>query len=60
MSILFPLGEPADPEERDERIMRKALQFAQRALDENEVPVGALVVRKGELLGRGWNQVEQL
>ncbi|MDP6850784.1 MAG: nucleoside deaminase [Planctomycetota bacterium] len=60
MSILFPLGEPADLDERDDRIMRKALQLAQRALDEDEVPVGALVVRNGEILGRGWNQVEQL
>ncbi|MEH6584704.1 MAG: tRNA adenosine(34) deaminase TadA [Halioglobus sp.] len=37
--------------------MRRALTLAQRAADEGEVPVGAVVVRDGELLGEGWNQV---
>ena len=37
--------------------MRRALALADRAADEGEVPVGAVVVRDGELLGEGWNQV---
>ena len=37
--------------------MRRALALADRAANEGEVPVGAIVVRDGELLGEGWNQV---
>lgn len=36
--------------------MRQALVLAARAEAEGEVPVGALVVRDGQLLGEGWNQ----
>jgi len=60
MSVLFPLGEPSDPLERDRRLMERALRLAQRAADEDEVPVGAIIVREGRLLGQGWNQVECL
>jgi len=36
--------------------MRCALALAQRAYDENEVPVGALVVLAGAPVGEGWNR----
>ncbi len=44
----------------DERWMVVALQEARRALEEREVPVGAVVVRDNRLLGRGYNRVEAL
>ena len=40
-----------------EKWMRRALALADRAGQEGEVPVGALVVRAGQLLGEGWNSV---
>ena len=40
----------------DLRWMRHALELARRAETEEEVPVGAVVVRDGELLGTGWNR----
>lgn len=40
-----------------EQWMRRALALADRAEQEGEVPIGAVVVRGGELLGEGWNQV---
>jgi tRNA(adenine34) deaminase len=40
----------------DENFMRRALELALRARSEGEVPVGAVVVRDGQLLGEGWNQ----
>ena len=40
-----------------ERWMRRALELADRAAGLEEVPVGALLVRDGEVLGEGWNQV---
>lgn len=36
--------------------MRLALALAQRAADESEVPVGALLVLDGEVIGEGWNR----
>ena len=36
--------------------MRRALALAQRARDEGEVPVGALVVLDGKVAGEGWNR----
>ncbi|NLF79925.1 MAG: nucleoside deaminase [Clostridia bacterium] len=38
--------------------MRQALALAARAAAEDEVPVGALVVAGGRIVGRGWNQRE--
>jgi tRNA(adenine34) deaminase len=40
----------------DEFWMEEALRAAQRALEAGEVPVGAVVVRAGEIVGRGWNR----
>jgi tRNA(adenine34) deaminase len=40
----------------DELWMEEALRMAQRALEAGEVPVGAVVVRNGEIIGRGWNR----
>ena len=36
--------------------MEEALRAAQRALDAGEVPVGAVVVCGGKIVGRGWNR----
>jgi tRNA(adenine34) deaminase len=36
--------------------MEEALRLAQRALETGEVPIGAVVVRSGEIVGRGWNR----
>lgn len=40
----------------NEAWMRHALELAARAETEGEVPVGALVVLNGEIIGQGWNQ----
>jgi tRNA(adenine34) deaminase len=40
----------------DEFWMEEALRAAQRALEAGEVPVGAVVVHAGEIIGRGWNR----
>jgi len=40
----------------DEFWMQEALRSAQRALESGEVPVGAVVVHAGEIVGRGWNR----
>jgi tRNA(adenine34) deaminase len=44
----------------DERFMFEALKEAWVAFDAGEVPVGAVVVHEGQIIGRGSNQVELL
>ena len=46
--------------DRDEAFMREALRQAQKAYEADEVPVGAVVVRAGKVIGRAYNQVELL
>jgi tRNA(adenine34) deaminase len=43
---------------RDEYFMRLALREATRALDHDDVPIGAVVVRDGELIGSAHNERE--
>jgi len=48
---------PVDiPVAQDEHWMSEALRLARRAAEEGEVPIGAVVVRDGEIVGRGWNR----
>ena len=44
----------------DEKFMRLALNEARKAFDEQEVPIGAVVVAGGTVVGRGHNLVETL
>ena len=44
----------------DEKFMRMALNEAERALAKREVPIGAVVVAGGRVIGRGHNLVETL
>jgi len=44
--------------ERDEYFMRLALREAERALEHDDVPVGAVMVHGGELVGAGHNERE--
>jgi tRNA(adenine34) deaminase len=44
----------------DEHYMRDALRLAVKAYEADEVPVGAIVVRAGRIIGRAYNQIELL
>lgn len=46
-------------EQDDRTFMRQALAEAERAADEGEVPVGALLVRDGQIVARGRNARER-
>jgi tRNA(adenine34) deaminase len=48
--------ETADKTSMDELFMEEALRAAQRALEAGEVPVGAVVVCGGKIVGRGGNR----
>lgn len=56
----YNFSEETDPAAEDEHYMRLALQEAQKAYDAQEIPIGALVVCKGKIIGRGYNLTEQL
>ncbi|MHA2032136.1 MAG: tRNA adenosine(34) deaminase TadA [Candidatus Kariarchaeaceae archaeon] len=46
--------------ELHEKWMREALKEAKQGLQKDEVPIGAVVVFDGRIIGRGYNQVEML
>ena len=46
--------------EKDEKYMRLALEEAKLALEKDEVPIGAIIVAGGRIVGRGHNLVETL
>ena len=48
------------PVSGDERYMREALKEAQFAFEEEEVPIGAVVVWNGRIIARGHNMTERL
>ena len=42
--------------EKEKFFMQKALEQARIALENNEVPVGAIIVKNNKIVGRGYNQ----
>jgi len=44
----------------NELYMQEALKEAQKAFQEEEVPVGSVIVHQGKIIARGHNQVERL
>lgn len=52
--------ENTNPDEEDIRYMKLALAEAEKALTEDEIPIGAIVVCKNRIVGRGYNLTERL
>lgn len=52
------MHEPGSVESVDRQWMSAALELARQAASEDETPVGALIVYKGQVIGRGYNQRE--
>ncbi|MGZ8648157.1 MAG: tRNA adenosine(34) deaminase TadA [Solirubrobacteraceae bacterium] len=46
-------------QDADERFMRVALEHARKALEHDDVPVGAVVVHDGKVVGAGHNERER-
>jgi tRNA(adenine34) deaminase len=44
----------------DESFMKEALKEAQKAFEEDEVPVGAVIVADNQIIARAYNQTERL
>jgi tRNA(adenine34) deaminase len=52
--------EPTIDLQSDAHFMGEAMRLARKAYEADEVPVGAIVVRNGQVIGRAYNQVELL
>lgn len=52
--------EEKDTVKEDEHYMRLALEEAKKAYDSEEIPIGAVIVCQGRIVGRGHNLTEQL
>lgn len=48
------------PGNDDERFMLEALKEAWKAFKAEEVPIGAVLVKSGKIIAKGYNQVEML
>ena len=51
LTLNYPLDQG-----KSQIFMKRAMELAQRAEVEGEVPVGAVLVREGEVIGEGWNR----
>lgn len=60
MSNVQPFPFSIIPQNDDEKFMLEALKEAWKAFKADEVPVGAVLVHKGRIISRGYNQVELL
>jgi len=56
----YNFEENADPAQEDEYFMQQALNEARKAEALQEIPIGAVVVCRGKIVGRGHNLTEQL
>ncbi|RZK82634.1 MAG: nucleoside deaminase [Pedobacter sp.] len=56
----YNFSEEKNPNAEDEHYMGIALREAQKAFDAQEIPIGAVIVCKGRIVGRGYNLTEQL
>ncbi|WP_293301003.1 nucleoside deaminase [Pedobacter sp. UBA4863] len=56
----YNFEENTDPQQEDEHYMRLALNEAKKAYDAQEIPIGAVIVCNGKVIGRGHNLTEQL
>ena len=48
------------PQDEDEKMMLEALREAWKGYQKKEVPVGAVLVKQGKIIARGYNQIELL
>lgn len=56
----MPFPFQISPTSDDEKFMLEALKQAWKAFESEEVPVGAVLVKEGRIIAKGYNQVEML
>lgn len=58
--LSVPVFSPVIDLNSDAHFMNEALRLARKAYQKEEVPIGAVIVREGQIIARSWNQVETL
>ena len=56
----YNFEEKENSDAADEHFMRLALNEAKKAYESDEIPIGAVIVSQGKIVGRGYNLTEQL
>lgn len=57
---IFNFDDYTSREHPDLIYMKEAFKLAQKAYEEDEVPIGAVIVCKGKIIGKGYNLTERL
>lgn len=57
---IYNFEEGVTEEKADEFYMKEALRLARRAFEEDEIPIGAIVVAQNKIIGKGYNLTERL
>ncbi|MGN0004149.1 MAG: nucleoside deaminase [Sphingobacterium composti] len=57
---IYNFEEGAESVNVDEIYMREAFKLAEKAYEEDEVPIGAIIVSQGKIIGKGYNLTERL
>lgn len=60
MNKASPFPFSITPQNDDEKFMVEALKESWKAFIAEEVPIGAVLVKKGRIISRGYNQIEML
>lgn len=58
--MIYSFEENPTAEQTDEIYMREALKLAKRAFEEDEIPIGAIIVSQGKIIGKGYNLTQRL
>ena len=58
--LIYNFEEGAESVNVDEIYMKEAFKLAQKAYEEDEVPIGAIIVSQGKIIGKGYNLTERL
>lgn len=59
-SIKFMSKIEVSESQKHQRYMARAFMLAEQAYDEGEIPVGAIIVKDDQIVGKGYNQVQRL
>ena len=56
----YSFDDPQPSVSADELYMKEALRLAQQAFEEDEIPIGAVIVAQNKIIARGYNLTERL
>jgi len=58
--MIYTFDEVPNEQQADEMYMREAIKLAKQAYEEDEIPIGAIIVSQGKIIGKGYNLTQRL